>query len=62
MMLFHVTLVEFVSKTQLKLGFSKKLGGYPPVKFPSADIQTSSDRIMIVVLVVEMDVLDAVEN
>ena len=51
MVLFHATLLEFASKDQLKLGFSKKL----------EDIQTSSDLVWTVLPVVELDVLGAVK-
>jgi hypothetical protein len=57
MALFHVIPLEFVFIDQLKLVFSK-----PFTKKKSVDIPTSLDLIMIVVLVVDMDVLDAVKK
>jgi len=51
MVLFHATLLEFASKDQLKLEFSKKL----------EDILTSSVLITIVLPVVELDVVTAVK-
>jgi hypothetical protein len=54
MALFHVIPLEFVFIDQLKLVFSK-----PFTKKKSVDIPTSSDLIMIVVLVVGVDAVTA---
>ena len=56
MALFHTILLEFVFIDQISLVFSKKLSK------KLADILTFLDLIMIVVLVVEVDVLDAVRK